>query len=128
MDKTHSDIYNCFVFTDTSKIAKSLNDAIVKCKYSCVNNKCDFTSCLFGINNKLELNNKFNMTDNCKEIICDIENHPSDYLPHVVDSFAIKRMNINLVLLERTNANGENITGVIEYNDLIKLRFQSNAK
>jgi hypothetical protein len=112
----HDEIFKLMVFPDTAEINK---DALVQILYRCSNDKCDFTSALLEIKNNKKLL-KFNSADVCTEIVKDIKSYQDDFMPYAIDGYFINRMGCKLVHLKREDSDEKSVSGIIEYNNLLK--------
>lgn len=113
----HDEIFKAMMFFDTTK---EQPNALISCEYDCEDGKCDFLKCLlFSVENNEHLV-KWKIKDVCEEIVQDIAKHQNDYLPCEVDGFYINKMGHKLIYLKRKKCNGNTVTGIIEYNTLLK--------
>lgn len=111
----HSKILNNAKFSIIRKFKDT--PSIVKCNYTCLNNKCNFDECLYKIltNNILE---ETKSADYCAQVVQDIAKNQYDWKTHSVEYYNIQKGGVDLVELRRTDVEYRTpyaFTGIIEY-------------
>lgn len=127
-NEKHNEIFNSFMFVDTENLKNKNEVPLVSCNYSCIGNKCYFNKCLLAIENNVDLL-KYSSKETCLQIVKDIDNNQDNYLPSSIDGYSINRMGKELVRIKRIDDKNEkdsSITGLIEYNTLIKKEMDWN--
>ena len=81
-------------------------EVLAKCTYSCKDGICAFDvvkGCIMRHMHKLQ---PYCKVKDMIEIVEDIELHPHDSLPHMLDGFRISRLGLDLVSLQRVDDAG----------------------
>lgn len=116
----HKEIFKAMFFPPSKDMKAKGDTAVLQASYTCNESSCDFSSAFLAVQNSEELSVQWKSKEACKEILKDISQHPTDYVPHRTDGYIIKRMGIHLVHLKREGADGSGVTGCVEYNELRK--------
>lgn len=128
-DQRHREIHEHMKFPDSQLVKEYEDKPIIKIEYECIKDKCDFKTAIKEIESNASLKMQWKSADVCAEIVKDIEANQDNYLPSQMDGYFITRMGRVLVHLnkKKDDQKSANLTGVVEYTDILKARMREYA-